>query len=187
MSCVPCPCDLFRIDNPINCTAINTTFTDPPRLGQLYSGIYSFASFVPEIIEGIPEMIQSDLTSFVVKFGLTIGLLWLIMFIILFIIMARNNLVTYQTTVVLILIATILTILALLFVYYDTRNIVNNFNTQIRETISDNWDTKKNEIVPDILESYLSCSYCDSETFGCSKSCGGVCINACNNTTPKLL
>jgi hypothetical protein len=181
MSCVPCPCDLFKITNPIQCAAVNTTFTDPPRLGQLYSGLYSAATYVPEIIEGIPQIIQSDLTSWGVKLGLAVVLPWLIMFIILFIIMAGQGLITYGVALILAILVIALTIISLIFIYYETKTLVVNFGPQVQEKLSSNWDEKKEDIVPEILNSYLDCSYCNSSIFGCTASCGGVC-NACGRT-----
>lgn len=55
LTCLPCPCDLLKIDNPAEC---NTIFEDPPRLGQLYSGIYIAATDAPEFTEGLPSLAQ---------------------------------------------------------------------------------------------------------------------------------
>jgi len=178
MSCVPCPCDLFKITNRVQCTAVNSAFGDPPRLGQLYSGAYTTAIHVPDIIEGIPQMIQADLIQWGIKLALSIVFPWVIMFIILFIILGRKGIITYDMAIMLIVLVVILTIIALAYVYFETQTLLINFGPQVQKKLSDNWNTKKEQIVPQILDSYLNCSYCDSTTPGCDKSCGGIC-NAC--------
>lgn len=180
MSCVPCPCNFLKITSPVECSAITAAFRDPPRLGQIYAGAYSTITYVPEIVEGIPEMVQDDLTSWIFRLGLGIIFPWLIMFIVLFIIMGGRGLIMYDTAIMLIVLVIVLTIIAMSFVYFDTRSVVTNLGTQIQEKLSSNWNEKKDVIVNEILESYLNCSYCHSSTIGCGSSCGGLC-SACGN------
>ena len=191
MSCVPCPCDFFKITDEFECEILSNTFQDPPRLGQLYSGIYTTATYVPEIFEGVPSMLQRDLTSWFLKVSLAFILPWIIVFIILFLVMARRGLITFDTTFMLIVVVIIIAIIAMAFVYWETTGVVTSLRTQIYDQVISNWDAKKGVIVPAIRTSYLDCPYCSSSTLGCRSTCGGVCgvcpVTSISQTTEEML
>lgn len=175
MSWVPCPCDFLGIRDPIECAALNELARDPPRLGQLYAGIYSAASHVNEIITDVPEIVQRDLVAWFIRLTLYLILPWLIMFIALFIVLAQTGVITHGTAIVLIVMVIFLTAIALIFLHSDTLGVIRNISTEVGRKISTNWENKKNSIVSGVRQAYVACDYFPSQTPGCDTTCGGIC------------
>lgn len=171
MTCVPCPCDLLGIDNPIECNAISTVFQNPPRLGQLYSALYTANTYLPEITDGLATLIQSDLTSVMFKLGIALTLPWILVILILLIVLAQSGAITPEVTIVLIIMMMIVVLFAIIFFYTFATYALFDTPTEVLAKLSDNWDENKDEAIPDILTSYLNCSYCSSTTRGCDSNC----------------
>lgn len=66
MSCVPCVCDLLGLTGAFEryeCGYINNELlASPPRLGQLYTTLYTAGTYVPVLAGGVSTLLQRDLT-----------------------------------------------------------------------------------------------------------------------------
>jgi len=175
MTCVPCPCDLLQIESSIVCNTISNTFQDPPRLGQLYTGIYTAGEYIPNLLNGIPEIAQNDLTSTIIQLALVLSLPWIILFLILLVVLAQSNAISIYIAIILFVLLVVVLLIAVIFIYSFVINVISDFSSQILTQLSTNWNDNKNTAVNDILSSYLNCDYCTSDTKGCDKNCGGTC------------
>lgn len=183
MTCVPCPCDLLGVNTSIEeilcIVKLMPKFQDPPRLGQLYSAAYTASTHVPEVIDGIPQILQRDLTGWFLKFSIAFVLPWMIMFMVIIVILGRNDIIRPGTVYSLMLLVLFLSLLAFAFVYWQTTGIVSGLGSQIKNKFDENWKNNKTPILNDILDSYENCTWCSSKTPGCSGSCGGTCSGVC--------
>jgi hypothetical protein len=142
MSCVPCPCDLLGIDSPVECNTISSVFEDPPRLGQLYSGIYTATTYIPELTEGLPSLIQNDFITIVFMLGLGLTLPWLLLILILIIVLAQSGVINPVVTIILFLMTFIIILIAGIFLYTFALYTLPDISTGILSKLSDNWGPK---------------------------------------------
>lgn len=174
--CVDCPCDFLGVgDNLPECQAFMKLFEEKPRLGQIYSGLFETAKSMPIILDGVSDMVQSDLSNWLIKLGLGLIIPWFVMFIVLFIVLTRGKVIGIDTCVILITGLIALTILMMFFIYQDSQYVITNLYNQVKNKIDDNWQENKNAIGKKVTCSYSSCAYCSSTTPGCNNSCGTKC------------
>lgn len=184
MDCVPCPCDLFDITDSINCGNLVGLMSTPPRLGQLYSGLYTATTYAPEILAGVPEILEDNFRSIALGLAFAFIIPWVIIFIVLFIVLGCRGIITFGTAFTLTLLVIIVVFIALAFIYFETLDHFRNIRPLITDRVRSNWDNNKTRISQAVSDNYVSCNYCDSFNPNCTANCGGVCACACTGDCP---
>lgn len=178
-SCIPCPCDFFGITGPFVCDVINKILEIPPRLGQLYTGIFTGIEAIPELVNGAPGIIETNITAWFLELALALILPWIIVFIVLFFLMSHHKLISTGYAIILTIFTIVLGIISLVFIFLNTLYIFTFLTDQVRQQILNNWNANKDTIFFNIFNNYGTCAYCPSDTFGCTTNCGGICQGGC--------
>lgn len=179
-NCVPCPCDLLGLTPPLCGTTVRV-FENPPRLGQLYTALYTGISDVPTILKGSENIIQNDITDLFIRIGIALIIPTILIFFIIICLLISSGIVNMMTGIIIILLMLFVFSLALVYLYWDINDQVDIIATKVKYNIEDNWNDNKETIINDVLNSYLTCGYCESTINGCTTNCGGICNGACND------
>jgi hypothetical protein len=125
----------------------------PISFNSLYSTIYSLGIYTPFLLEGIPDIVQNDLSSWSFKITIIESLPYIITFVLLFIVLMVSNVLSYELGIILIILLLLLFTVCIIWIAQETSNVVNSLDTQVRAQIAANWDLYKVPIAVNLVES----------------------------------
>lgn len=132
--CVPDLCDPVH-----NIPFCETFINQPVSLNQLYSAAYMLYKGIPDVTSGIPQMIQSDLSWWLIKLTITQFIPYLITFTMLFFVMIANQLISPSTGILLLVSLIILIIICLAWFGLNTEDVVTGLYDSIVNKVNENW------------------------------------------------
>ena len=122
---------------------------------QAYTFGYVAVKEAPLLIQGIPNMIQSDVTWYLFRLAIIQALPYVITFIVLFAVLMRSKAISIEAGILLIVLVLVITIVCLVWLAYDTINVVDTIMSQTKTKVLDNWDIYKDQIECDLTQAII--------------------------------
>lgn len=195
MSCVPCPCTAFGIFDTTECFELLSLLLFPPRLGQLYSGLYSTVNQIPVLTDGIIPIVQDSVVTWVIELLLALVLPWVILFIVIYFVLVGKGVISYGYLAILTILTIIIAAISIIFIYLNTSFVFTSLFSQVQQRFTNNWQANSASITTNVVNAYVGCTYCACipdlnnpasvpicafcNSFG---SCGGICRADCQSS-----
>lgn len=159
--CVPSPCSLTTPE--IGCDEMWNLIKDTNiTYNSLYSGFYSFLYQTQYLTNGLTAINKLDLQIFAIRIGTYLALPYLITFTFIIYILYSQSIISDFVSLLLLIILYLFAIFGIIFLYNDVGNTFENIIRTTSSTISNNWNTNRDDIIKNtrnalIMPSLVSC------------------------------
>lgn len=181
MSCTPCVCDTFNLGVQQCLTSLGWMEL-PPRLGQLYSGLYTIGTYIPKLTNNVPEILQSNVTTWLIESEIIRTLSWTVVLIVLYFVLSAHGTIPLSYAIILMIFTLIIATLNIVFILLDTSFIFTNLPSQIQDQFISNFNQNSTALTNDFFQAYNFCKFCPGSSnqicqlyFENVGSCGGIC------------
>lgn len=172
MSCVPDPCQLIG-DADASCFDIwcnlrcNNVTND-----SLYSVGYILASSFPIVVQGIPDILESDLSTWLFQVAIMIVIPYVTTFIVLFLILMGAEIISASVGLLLMVLVVILAMVSVFWIVNSTSDVVHTIVNSIQTQVQSNIVNNKDSISRDLFFAVTS-----PDTIAC-RQCPKPCIRS---------
>jgi ABC-type transport system involved in cytochrome bd biosynthesis fused ATPase/permease subunit len=132
----------------------------------LYTIGYITQQYVPFWIDGIGTILQDDLSSWLIRQVIISTVPYVVTFIALFIALMMLGVISVSVGIVLIISLLILTFICVTWILEDASDSVYQVETQVRNKISQNWETNKSQFFR-----YLTDAVINPDGLSCPNGC----------------